>query len=299
MPFRFNLLNSPYILLLEFIKLLSIFRKERYSVIIIQYVSLDGIPAMILKRLFGIRIALFAIGSDVLKMGKYPVAYPIIKRIVAKSDTIFCVSTLIKKSLEKISNVPVRVVPSILDVGDFEPYKGPKEYDIVTIGSLQEEKNHYLLLRACSLLRNPVKLLIIGDGPMREFLESISRKKGFNVKFIGEIPHKQVYRELQKSKIYVHVSRTEGLPVSVLEALYSSLPVILVESPYVQDLKGYGLNFHVSKDDAESLAKAIKSVLLNYDRESRSASVNPPKIRKLMNEASTKIEKALERIFNR
>ncbi len=293
---KLNILNSLYILLQEFLKLIWLFKERRYSAIVVQYISLDGIPALFVKRLFGIRVVLFAIGSDVLRIREHSFAYPIIRWIMEHSDLVLCTNTLIEKSLKRVCNVKTKVIPSALDIEDFTPYKGPKKYDLVTIGSLRKEKNHDLLLKACSLLRTPVKILIIGDGPMRGFLESMSRERGLDVKFLGDIPHKQVYTELQKSKVYVHTSKSEGLPVSVMEAIYSRLPIILVESAYLVDLRKYGFNLNVSRDDAKSLADAIERVLSNYDREKELASLNSQKVKGLVEETSLSLRRVLEEI---
>ncbi|GEM_PF-2962050 len=296
LTFKLNLLNFLYVLLREFIELVRLFKRRRYSAIVVQYVSLDGIPALIIKRLFGVKVVLFAIGSDVLGAKDRTVSHPIIRWILARSDLILCASTLIQRSVTRVSRTPTTVVPSLLYVEDFSPYEGPKEYDLITIGSLSKDKNQCLLIEACSLLKNPVKLLIIGDGPMRKFLESASRAKGLDVRFLGKIPHNQVYLELQKSKIYVHVSRREGLPVSVLEAIYCKLPVVLVESAYSADLRRYGFNINVSKGEAEALAQTIERVLSNYDREKRLAILNHRRMKKLMEETSLKIKRELNEV---
>ena len=298
--FKLNPLNIPYILSLEFWKLISSFRKMRYSLIIIQYISLDGLLALMLKRIFGVKVVLFAVGSDILKINERIVAYPIIRKIIVNSDVVFCTSTLIKEMLKRMcSDVSkIRVVPSIIDVDDFEYYSGPKEYDVITVGSLDANKNHMLLLNACKLLPWSVKVLIVGRGPMRSVLESVIEKGKLNVSFAGGIPHKQVYSELQKSRVYVHTSKSEGLPVVVLEAMFSGLPVILVQSPYVYDIKHrYGFSVHVVKSDsAKDLANAISEVLQNYENERRDALLNKHKITKLTDEILIEIKRTLDHV---
>jgi len=297
-PFKLNPFNAPYILSLEFWKLISSFRKMRYSLILVQYISLDGILALMLKRIFGVKVVLFAVGSDILKINEHAVAYPLIRKVIVISDVVFCASTLIKEMLKRIcSDVSkIRVVPSIIDVDNFECYGGPKEYDVITVGSLDANKNHMLLLNACKLLPWSVKVLMVGRGPMRSVLQSVSEKGKINVSFAGEIPHKQVYSELQKSRVYVHTSKSEGLPVAVSEAMFSGLPVILVESPYVYDIKHlYGFLVHVVKgDSAEDLADAISEVLQNYENERRDALLNKHKITKLIDEVPIEIKKTLD-----
>jgi len=182
-PFKFNPLNILYVLLLEFWKLISDLRKMCYSLIIIQYISLDGLLALVLKRIFGVKVVLFAVGSDVLKINEHVVAYPLIRKVMVNSDFTFCASTLIKEVLERICGdvSKLKVVPSIID--DFEYYSSPKEFDVVTIGSLDANKNHILLLNACKLLPRSVRVLIVGraradyDSTPRDLSDRFFRRK--------------------------------------------------------------------------------------------------------------------------
>jgi len=297
-PFKFNPFNAPYILLLEFWKLISSFRKMRYSLILIQYISLDGLLALMFKRIFGVKVVLFAVGSDILKINEHAVAYPLVRKVIVNSDFVFCASTLIKEMLKRICSdiSKIKVVPSVINVDDFQCYGYPKEYDVITVGSLDANKNHMLLLNACKLLPWSVKVLIVGRGPMRGVLESVIEKRKLNVSFAGEIPHKQVYSELQKSRVYVHTSKSEGLPVAVLEAMFSGLPVILVQSPYVYDIRHrYGFSVHVVKSDsAKDLANAISEVLQNYENERCDALLNKHKITKLTDEILIEIKRTLD-----
>jgi len=299
--FKFNPLNILYILSLEFWKLISTFRKMRYSLIMIQYISLDGLLALMLKRIFGVKVVLFAVGSDILKISEHSIVYRLIRKVIMNSDTVLCSSTLIEKKLQEIcgDSSKIKVLPPIIDIDDFEYYVGPKEYDVITIGSLDKNKNQMLLLNACKLLPSSVKVLIIGKGSMRGVLEKESKENNLNVSFAGEILHKQVFKELQKSRIYVHTSKSEGGPLTALEAMFSCLPVVLVQSPYVYNIKHrYGFSVHVVKSDsARDLANAISEVLQNYEDERHNTLLNKHKITKLIDELPTEIKKTLDYIY--
>jgi len=296
-PFRITLFNSLYILFSEFWKLFLAFRKKRFPLILVQYVSLDAIVAIMVKLLFGVKVVLFAIGSDVLKIREHIFVYPIMRFIFEKSDFVFCASSLIEERLKEmnLASLRTKIVPSIVDISDFKPYHGPKIYDVITVGALDPNKNHMLLIKACELLPS-VKVLIIGDGPLREVLLSESAKRKAHVVFLGNIPHKQVFTELQKSRIYVHTSKSEGLPVSVLEAIFCGLPIILVKSPYVYDIRyRYKFYVHIVKENsAEHLARTIKVLLENYELERSNAMTNRKKIIKLIENAKLSIKKTLD-----
>jgi glycosyltransferase involved in cell wall biosynthesis len=292
-PIKIGLVNLPYILLTEFWCLLVNYKKSHFLLIAVQYVSLDGIVAVFFKRLFKIKFVLFAVGSDVLKIREHAFAYPIIRFIIKESDFVFCASGLIEEKLKELSfaSSKIKVVSSVVDLDDFEPYNGPKIYDVVTIGALDRNKNQMLLVNACELLPS-VKTLIIGDGPLRKVLETESSKKKLDIVFLGNISHKQVFKELQKSRIYVHTSQSEGSPVAVLEAMFSGLPVILAENPYVRDFKNrYGFLIHVSSNSDESLANKMTEVMQNYAVERYNALQNKQRLLELIAQVSMEIRK--------
>ena len=297
-PFKITTLNVSYLLFREFCAMLVNFKRLRFSLIVIQFVSLDGIVAVLFKRIFRTKIVLFAVGSDILRIREHASAYPIIKFIIAESDFVFCTSGFIQKKLKTMdfSASKMKVIPSVVDFDDFEAYHGPKIFDIVNVGALDSNKNQMLLIKACESLPS-VKVLIVGDGPLRGVLESESVKRHLDLVFLGEIPRKQVFRELQKSRIYVHTSKNEGLPVAVLEAMFLSLPVILVERPYVYDIEHrYGFKVHVVRDNSiEDLANTLREVLQNYEIEHRRATTNKHKIQDLISESSNEIRERLDK----
>jgi glycosyltransferase involved in cell wall biosynthesis len=299
-PLKLTIFNAFYILFLEFWKLLVNFKKMRFSLVIVQFVSLDGIVAVLFKRIFKTKLVLFAMGSDVLKIREHAFAYPIIKFIIAESDFVFCTSSLIEEKLKTMGfdASKIKVVPSVVDFDDFEPYYGPKMYDVVNVGALDSNKNQMLLIKACELFPS-VKALIIGDGPLRLALESENAKKKLGVVFLGKIPRKQVLRELQKSRIYVHTSKSEGIPKAVLEAMFAGLPVVLVESPYVYVLKHcYGFIFHTAiGNSAEDLANKILEVSQKYEGELNHSIVNKRIVSTLVSETLGDITRVLDGVM--
>ena len=157
----------------------------------------------------------------------------------------------------------------------------PKTVLIGIVGRLVAIKNHKMFLDAAKIFigKNPgiqVKFMIIGDGELRQELMYYTAALGLSdlVMFCGwirDLP--QVYADLD---ILILTSRNEGTPVSIIEAMASSVPVISTDAGGVRDLIGppqskYDLDgFEVCKrglicrqGDANGLAKGIKFVLMN------------------------------------
>ena len=157
----------------------------------------------------------------------------------------------------------------------------PKTVLIGIVGRLVAIKNHKMFLDTAKIFigKNPgiqVKFMIIGDGELRQELMSYSAVLGLSnhVIFCGWIKDlPEVYADLD---ILVLTSKNEGTPVSIIEAMASSVPVISTDAGGVRDLIGslrsrFDLDgFEVCKrglicrqGDADGLAKGIQFVLMN------------------------------------
>lgn len=138
---------------------------------------------------------------------------------------------------------------------------------IGNIARFYENKDHPTLLHAFKLVaeRMPcVHLLLIGDGPLRGDMEHLAEKLGekSRIRFLGnrrDIPHL-----LKTMDLFVLSSKREGLPVVLLEAMASGLPVVTT------DVDGNGeLVLHeqtglvVPSNDPARLAESIIKVLAN------------------------------------
>lgn len=101
---------------------------------------------------------------------------------------------------------------------------------LLSVGELNENKNHQLVIRALAEIKDPLlHYAIAGQGPMKEELESLAQTLG-----VGDRVHLLGYRrdvaELnQIADTYVLPSFREGLNVSVMEAMASGLPCAVSE----------------------------------------------------------------------
>jgi glycosyltransferase involved in cell wall biosynthesis len=113
-----------------------------------------------------------------------------------------------------------------------------KSFDLVTACRLVKNKNIDALLDV--LVNLPMlRLLIIGDGPERAALEIRARKISLSsrITFAGWLPTADdVYRAMQRGRVFVMPSRSEGGPRALLEAIALKLPVVTTDVGIAPDI---------------------------------------------------------------
>lgn len=101
-----------------------------------------------------------------------------------------------------------------------------KKKDYLFVGRISEEKGIKDLIDAWIKLKPTSNLTIIGDGPLRQFLEKKTNTIK-NIKWLGNKPNLEVYKWLNKSKAMIFPSTWyEGFPMTILEAFSVGCPVI-------------------------------------------------------------------------
>src|SRR5262249_30152341 len=106
------------------------------------------------------------------------------------------------------------------------------------------------------------RLVIVGDGPCRGPLEARAQSLAPSVIFAGGLPHAQIPARMSASDLLCLVSREEGTPNVVVEALASGVPVVATAVGGVPELIDDGRNgMLVSGGEAEDIARTIREAL--------------------------------------
>ncbi len=185
--------------------------------------------------------------------------------VVVPSHNLFRIASEIWKLPPKV----MRYVPNGVDLVRFATdgtRRGSDEPVIGTVAALRPEKNISRLLRAFAMLPAG-RLVIIGDGPERPALEAFAGSLGVadRVQFAGH--HQDTAAFYAQFDIFALSSDTEQMPLSVIEAMASGLPVV---STAVGDVRlmvaTENAGFIVSLDEA-ALGSALAA--LSGDRECR------------------------------
>jgi glycosyltransferase involved in cell wall biosynthesis len=123
----------------------------------------------------------------------------------------------------------VNVVYNAVEAASDEPDGGTlphpaATFDVVTVGRLVPWKGIDALIRICA--RHGWRLLVVGDGPLKNELQQLAQSTAADVTFCGSVAQKLVAGHMQQAKVFVLNSTYEGLPHIVLEAKVAGVPVI-------------------------------------------------------------------------
>jgi glycosyltransferase involved in cell wall biosynthesis len=135
------------------------------------------------------------------------------------------------------------------------------------VGRLSPEKGHITLLLAFRLLLDSgvaAKLEIIGAGPFeRQIREQTAALNLSNyVLFTGELTPAKVRRRLEAADIFCMPSYSEGLPMSIMEAMAVGVPVVTTWISGIPELAVDGVTaLTVPPGNSERLTEALRRIL--------------------------------------
>lgn len=168
----------------------------------------------------------------------------------------------------------VEVVPNFVSIDEIEtalPIEDCRVIDgdelIVHIGRLNPEKNLELLIDSLPhvlQVRPRARVAFCGDGPLRDDLAARARALGIadRVIFAGFVPN--VASWLKRASAVVAISRFEGLPNAVLEAVAARVPVIVSDIPAYRAILADDAACFVPEDQATAVAAALSHTLENH-----------------------------------
>lgn len=137
------------------------------------------------------------------------------------------------------------------------------------VGGLRPEKNHKIFLLAASRIYKEFKsacFLIVGDGTKRKELVGLASKLGISKNCIFTGYRRDVPDILSIIDVVVLCSDNEGLPLTLLEYMFSSKPIVATRVGGVPEVVQDGFNgFLVSSSDHDALADKIILLLKNKD----------------------------------
>lgn len=254
--------------LLGLVELVRLFRRERPAIVHANS-SKAGVLARLAAALTGVRSRIFTVHgwASSAHEGVAAKVYELADRAMAPLTTLtVCVSesertTGLARRLCREDRTVVCHNAVALRPGRSGP--ASDRVSLVSVGRLKAPKDFATLVAAMSRLEpGTFQLTVVGDGPDREALEEQARTAGLehDVSFLGE--REDVLNLVDDADIFVLSSRSEGLPMSVLEAMAGGKPVVASSVGGVPELVVDGVTgMLVPPGDASALADALRELI--------------------------------------
>lgn len=207
-----------------------------------------------------------------------------LKKIVQSASTVLYVTEhqLQSRYPASLNAYQVSVSDVQIQINDLPAKCGPfvkkQSYTLLSVGSLEQMyKAPDIVLDACLMLKNKginFRLVWLGEGKYKNELIKLAEKLSIAdlCTFVGNVTRQEVYRYLNESDIFLMVSRTEGLPRALVEAMAMGLPCIGSNVGGIPEL--LDKEMIVPKEDAEALANKIEYLLTHIDVANQQAERN-------------------------
>jgi colanic acid/amylovoran biosynthesis glycosyltransferase len=266
------------------------------------------VAALIAHRLTGIPFSFTAHGSD-LHVDRRMLDTKVEAAAFAIAISAFNKEVMVRECGERLRD-RIHVVHCGVDTRFFRPEEwrrpgGPLQ--IICVASLEPVKGHRYLIEACARLAErgiDWYCHLVGDGPMRHALEVQIERAGLQsrVRWHGPQPRAAVAKLLAAADVAVLAShptsdgRREGIPVALMEAMSSGLPVVATAISGIPELVEAGVTgLLVPSGDAEAMATALARLARDPELRRRMGQAGREKVVRSFDQEATAIE--LRRLF--
>ena len=220
------------------------------------------------------------------------------RRIVLGRTPVVLPSRNLVRIATEIWKLPpdlIRYVPNGVDLDRFVPTEpsrsadpGPTVPVIGMIAALREEKNIPRLLRAFAVLveTTPAHLVIVGDGPARPALCELAAalRIADRVDFAGH--HQDTPAFYGRFDLFALSSDTEQMPLSVIEAMASGLPIVATDVGDVRTMVAEENAPFITRLDDAALTEALRTLLSDLPLRRRIGRANLIKARREFDQAA-------------
>lgn len=267
--------------------------KYKYDIVLGQ--SSWALPIIRIKKELGIKVISILHGS---KIGEYQTQLKNVKSLkelaicirdlphvlktffgsqrefVQNSDKLIAVSSFVKISIidetyvseDKVEVINNGINPILCENVIKKDVVMDGQVQLIYVGRIIRAKGLFVLMNSIKKLTgNNWKLIIVGDGDALELLKAqvTDKKLTDKVEFLGHMKYEDVLAELGKSDIFVLPSlRMEGFPMTIVEAMFFGLPVVVSDiggnsDAVVDGETGYLVDPGKSEDLANKLQELI------------------------------------------
>ncbi len=257
----------------------QLYRQKNYDLVWAVMASFGALAALFFKEQFeGVPYILTLQEGDTLGHIKKRARWlgPFYRRMFKKADIITAISDFLKDyaRTQGAEASKIEIVPNGVDLNKFSIFNfqfskkkikeklGIKEDEkvVITVSRLVEKNGVGDLIEAVGKIKEPIRLMILGSGPLEKSLKSKAR--GLNLEdkilFLGNITNDSVPEYLAISDVFVRPSLAEGLGNAFLEAMAAGVPIIGTRVGGIPDfLKDRETGLFCEVKNPDDLAKKI------------------------------------------
>ncbi len=259
--------------------------RRRPHIIHAHFATAPAATAWATSRLTGIPYGFTAHGG--YDFTKSPIDRDFLALKCRDAAFVRCVSDYGRRRLIAMTGVDearFRVIHCGVDTRYFTPRASDgigarKEKTILTVAGLVEPKGIMYLLHALTdvtLKESGIRLVIVGDGPLRRELEETAGRLGVPAVFLGSVDNDKVRRYYHDADLFVLPCVTgqdghhDGIPVALMEAMACGVPVISTRLSGIPELVEDGKSgILVPEKDARGLSGAIERLSADGDMRRR------------------------------
>ena len=210
--------------------------------------------------------------TDVLLQKLY---FPILKEAINVFDSYHVLNKSTYAWLRSIGDKKIFHVPNGVDTETFQLCKNPsnsRHFNVLFTGRLTEEKGADILIDIIKLANDKLQLknirfIIAGSGSYEREIRALAQSYN-NVVYLGFVDRQALPKVYMEANLYLLPSRTEGIPLSLLEAQSCGLPVVASNIPGVSDVIIDRVTGRlVESGNVKSFAEGIKDYYLLWSQD--------------------------------
>jgi len=214
-------------------------------------------------------------GTDITLVGRDPSFEPVITFSMERSDAVTAVSESLKR--DTYAHFPlkreVQVIPNFVCVDQYRQIPDPElraryapngERLIVHVSNFRPVKRVDDVIHMFNKLRKdvPARLLMIGDGPDRQRIETLCRQSDscHAIQFLGKMTRPE--EVMASCDLFALTSETESFGLAALEAMACSIPVVSTDGGGLPEVNIHGVSGLLSPvGDTDAMAANAKAIL--------------------------------------
>jgi glycosyltransferase involved in cell wall biosynthesis len=251
-------------------EVLPFLRENRIEACLALWVLPSGLFANHAFRRLGIPYSLWALGSDIYRLGRNPLLRPIMRRIVREARSVFADGFDLARKVEEGFHRPCSFLATTRPLKDLD---GPKPqnappYRFLYVGRLERVKGIDLLLQAVDLLadgRVEASLTVVGSGGLERWARRFvaERDLGRSVSILGNVPDETLASLYASCDCVMIPSRSESIPLVFSEALRFDKDLIVTD---VGDMGMLGRQYEVAKVVPPESPAALRDAMVELVR---------------------------------